>query len=117
MGLFKQTLVKYPNIIKRGKTAVIEWFYDETSKDEIEDARPGCSCTANIEILDDRIRAVYTDNTPESAFQNREVEMINKNINVYFKDGKPLMIKRRGRDVRNPDKKRQTLSFHVSVTK
>lgn len=100
---FKSVNYIHPDPISPGQKNVrVEWLFEDLTKDQIDLKEngnyaviPGCGCTANIEVLDDRIVATYSDTTTEKKVresQNRELQ-IGKNLRVYLKDGKPLRAK------------------------
>jgi hypothetical protein len=68
-------------------------------KNNIVHVQPGCRCTAEIKILEDRIEATYTESsakhiTPEQVANQFPSGILNfsKTITVYFKDDKDLYV-------------------------
>ena len=104
----------------------VEWLFEELTREQIYKeskdkyaVRPGCGCTANVEVLEDRIVATYTDSTKKDSVlksPNREMS-IRKTISVFLDDGKDLIVKNeRGVDALNvKDKENITLTFTVIV--
>jgi hypothetical protein len=117
---FENTLYVVPELIKVGQTGVnLEWHIKEGTGDDIEKIVPGCSCTADAKIEKTRVVAVYTDNSPKEEISKMPGQMktVSKNLRVFLKDGKPLMVKNaRGVDTYNPEKASLTLFFHCNVT-
>lgn len=77
-----------------------------------------CGCTAEVQILPDRVRAVYNDNTKETEVRQMpgHVKTISKNLRVFLKDGQPLKVRNeRGVEAFNAQKASTTLFFHVNV--
>lgn len=94
---FKSAHYKIPDTIKPGEDKVrVEWFYDKLKREDIAiDEKtnkyaifPGCSCTANFDVDDEKIVAYYKDSSGKS-FSGK----IGKNVKVFLNDGKPLWIK------------------------
>lgn len=78
-----------------------------------------CGCTADVDILPDRIVAKYNDNTKkdEVLALPGKVMTVSKNLRVFLKDGKPLKVKNeRGVETYNQQKATTTLFFHVNVS-
>jgi hypothetical protein len=87
----------------------------------VERAIPTCSCTADIEVTDDKIRANFTESTKlknetEVAqmlqrYPSRKVEVV-KEIVVTFKDGKQeSIVTQDGVPDWNPQKSKVTLKL------
>ena len=116
---FDSTLYVVPDKIQCGAGGVLlEWHIAEGSGDMIELIQPGCSCTAEVEILPDRVRAIYTDNTKETEVRQMpgHIKTISKNLRVFLKDGQPLKVRNeRGVEAFNAQKASTTLFFHVNV--
>lgn len=97
--LFKNIHCLTPDPINPGGKLQVEWFFDNLTVDQIAvkdngeyAVIPGCGCTADIQVLEDRIIATYTDqNTVESVSKepNGEIQ-ISKNLRVFLNDDKPL---------------------------
>lgn len=84
-------------------------FPFEGDKNLIEKVKPGCGCTAKVEITNNAITAVFT---PES------VGPFSKSINVFFKDGIDLtIVNTLGVEVINPKKPSIKLKFHGKIEK
>ena len=117
---FANTLYIVPRTIKVGEAGVpLEWHVEEGFTSEIEYIQPGCGCTAEVKIEDGRVLATYNDNTrrEEVAEMPGQVKTISKNLRVFLKDGKPLMVKNeRGVETYNQQKQSMTLFFHVNVS-
>jgi hypothetical protein len=110
----------FPSAIEAGSDGNIVEFYlnPETSKGDIEEVKVGCGCTADIKILDDRIQATYTDSTPSSSFEGKSTSHhipIEKNMTVFYKDGKPLKITDAGKKKFNMQKAHTILRFFGNV--
>lgn len=117
---FANTVYVVPQQIKANQAGVpLEWHIEEGSIEDIEHIQPGCGCTAEVKMENGRVLATYNDNTKveEVAEMPGRVKTISKNLRVFLKDGKPLMVKNeRGVETYNAQKQSLTLFFHVNVT-
>lgn len=114
--------------IRMGKTAKVQWFFKDLTKDQIAKNEkgqyaiiPGCGCTAKIKVSDKGIVAVYTDNTTKETVSNSSngVASVSKSIRVFLNDGKPL-YETNSKGVLRPNyhgKKNLILTFNVKVKK
>jgi hypothetical protein len=123
MSKFKNPMYVFPDLIKVGsKNNIVSFFYGpDLKKDDIEQVFPGCGCTADVQILDDRITANYTDNTSPLEIEGASAsnaKPIEKSLTVVYKSEEPLWTKNeRGLQVVNPNKNREILKFYGNVTK
>lgn len=118
--------------IKPGQGNIkLEWVFQDIKKDQIEEVKPQCGCTAKVDIKDDRITAVYTDGTARSLVENTTSKRLNiskflncilkpteEEIQQAAKEGKTLELyveNDRGNKVLNPDRKKIGLSFNGTV--
>lgn len=122
-SLFKQTSVKLEPIKAGQKNVPVEWLFDSITKEDIAsyvDAKgetqyaikPGCGCTASFEVLDDRIKALYSDGGNNKG-------AVSKSVTVYHKPSDPSVPVRskneRGVDVFNPALGKTVLMFTVPI--
>jgi len=84
---FKQLNVDLGEIAPGGVYSV-RWEFDELSPEDLHkkddgsyDIRPGCGCTAEIEVDEKGITAKYTDKT---KLGRSGVKAINKDLHVYL---------------------------------
>ena len=127
-NLFKSQHYVIPGHIKAGaKNVRVEWLFDELTKDKITKRKdgsyaiyPGCGCTASIDVLDDRLLAMYTDGTKKEDIKGA-VKSVGKNVRVFIEvdgDEEPLMIKnQRGVLVPNTKKSNALLTFAASIVR
>lgn len=95
--------------IKKGDKVKLEYPF-EGDPELIEKAKPGCSCTAevNIDKVGKKVTAVYDSKNDSGSFS--------KSIIVYFKDGKSLEIKTpTGIKAINPKKAKISLTFSGKI--
>lgn len=112
--LFHNVLTVVTQPIKAGSKVTIDWPYKALSKDLVEETKGNCGCT-KPDILDDRIRAVYTDSTKRGDIKDGAI-VVSKSVTVYLRDGEPLKVKnKKGVEQDNPEKTSITLTFHVTV--
>lgn len=113
--LFNNVLTVITEPIKAGSKVTIEWPYKALTKDLVEDTKGNCGCT-KPEVLNDRIRAVYTDSTNRRELLKNGAKVISKSVTVYLRDGEQLKIKNsKGVEQYNDKKASITLTFHVTV--
>lgn len=119
MGLFKETSVNMGDIRPGQSDVLIEWFFDQLTKDDIAvDSEgkfaiaPSCGCTASFEVLEDRIIAKYNDS-------GNTIGPVSKSATVYYKSGDtPVkVVNNRGVETYNPDLGKTVLFFTVNVVK
>lgn len=117
---FASTLYVVPTQVPVGTQGInLEWQLEKGDGSMIEQVVPGCGCTADVDILPDRIVAKYNDNTKkeEVLALPGKVMTVSKNLRVFLKDGKPLKVKNeRGVETYNQQKATTTLFFHVNVS-
>lgn len=100
---FKTTHCTVKDPISPGtKNVGVNWLFEDlTNVDIAKDSdgkyavKPGCGCTANVEVTETGIIAFYTDSTKKQdvlSSQNRE-KSVGKNMRVFLDDGKPLYVK------------------------
>lgn len=116
------------NSIKPGGKVSVEWFFKGLTKDQIaKDEKgkyavfPGCGCTAEVEVTDKGIVAVYSDTTTTNILRTSSdgKYSVSKNIRVFLDDGNPL-YERNDRGVLRPNyhgKKNVILTFTVEIAK
>ena len=118
MGFFKETSVNIGDI-KPGSINKVEWVFDQVKKSDIAinpngtyAIVPACGCTANFEVLEDKIVANYTDN-------GNTLGPIGKSVTVYYNDvGVETMLKnKKGVDVYNPALGKTVLMFSANVVR
>lgn len=119
---FKNVVFEGQEAIKPGQKKVhIEWIFDDLSTHEIARKSdgtfaifPGCGCTADIEVLSDRIVARYNDSTKLGKNSSTKV---GKTVRVFMDDGEPLYIKNeRGvSELNSSNKENALLSFSLVV--
>lgn len=115
---FKNAHIDVETVLPQGGSATLEWFYDEVDFNTIQKVQPGCGCTAKIDQLADRIRAVFTDQTVNDHFKGKDELSLTKTLTVFYKDGKPLKTKNnRGVEIWNPEKEQDVLTFSVKIRK
>jgi hypothetical protein len=113
--LFNNILTVITEPIKAGSKVTIDWPYKALTKDLVEDTKGNCGCT-KPEVLDDRIRAVYTDSSNRKDLQKNGAKVVSKSVTVYLKDGEKLKITNsKGVEQYNDKKASVTLTFHVTV--
>ena len=114
--MFHNVLTVVTEPVKAGSKVTIDWPYKGLTKDLVEDTKGNCGCT-KPEVLDDRIRAVYTDSTKSKDIEKLGgAKVVSKSVTVYLKDGEPLMVKnKKGVEQPNQNKIAVTLTFHVTV--
>lgn len=94
----------------------VKFEFLELKKEEIKKVVAGCNCTAEVEITDDGINAVYTDSTSRSdvLIMNDKRLTVKKSLTVYMDDGLPLRVKNnKGQSVYNREKASIVLTFGV----
>ena len=69
------------------------------SKDNIIHVQPGCSCTANVDVFDDRIEALFTESSAKNLTEDQIKKQFpsgllnfSKTIKVYLKDDQDLYV-------------------------
>lgn len=114
--LFNNVLTVITEPIKAGSKVTIDWPYKALTKDLVEDTKGNCGCT-KPEVLDDRIRAVYTDNSNRRDIEKGGgAKVVSKSVTVYLRDGEPLeVVNKKGVKQHNSRKSAVTLTFHVTV--
>ena len=111
---FEDVSYNFGEISPGVKNVKLEWIFKDIKKEDIDEVRPGCGCTAKIEIQDDRITGVYNDSTPHQTVSSRVNKRFNikKTLRVYLKDGEKIDItNNRGVADINPKKKRILIDF------
>jgi hypothetical protein len=114
--LFHNILTVKTEPIKAGSKVLIDWPYKALTKDLVEDTKGNCGCT-KPEVLDDRIRAIYTNgDSSKDIEKSGGAKVVSKSVTVYLKDGEELEItNKKGVKQFNPNKAAVTLTFHVTV--
>lgn len=113
--LFNNILTVITEPIKAGSKVTIDWPYKALTRDLVEDTKGNCGCT-KPEVLDDRIRAVYTDSSNRKDLQKSGAKVVSKSVTVYLRDGEKLKITNsKGVEQYNDKKTSVTLTFHVTV--
>lgn len=116
---FTSTTMMLGEVLEGGKADVK--FPFEGDKKDIVVAIPQCGCTAEIQINDDSVTAVYTTDTAEKL-RTADKGIFNKypsgkipfgkGITLYLNDGLDLkIINDRGISVYNPEKEKVFLNF------
>lgn len=118
---FKSVVYQPETTIVAGQKGVlVEWLFDDLGIHEIARKdngtfaiKPGCGCTADIEVLSDRILAKYNDST---VLAGKTKDTVGKTLQVFLNDGKPLFVKNeKGVKIWNPSKTNALLSFTLKV--
>lgn len=121
MGLFKDVSVN-GGVIKPGQREVhIEWLFDSLKKDDIASymeggvkkyaIKPSCGCTADIEVLEDRVVAKYNDG-------GNTIGPLSRSLTVYHSSVTGVdvfLINDRGVKIFNPALGKTVLGFTVTV--
>lgn len=121
--VFPSTVVNLGDI-EQASTNNVAIFKFEGDSNSIEDIVASCSCTAEIYLNEDHIKAVYRDNTQVNASVianlkeqgGRKYTDINKAITVFLRDGKPLKVpNQKGVMIYNQEKEKITLFIRAKV--
>lgn len=99
------------NVIKGDKVTLVYPY--EGDGNLIENVKPSCGCTAQVENdkVNKRITAVYNS-------VNENLGGMKKSIIVYFKDNKELQIKNSlGVNIMNPGKAKVALTLRGTIVK
>lgn len=99
--------INIPGTIKPGQGNVeIFWEFNKLNKEAIRHIHAGCGCTAQLDIQDTGVKAVYTDGHQAAAVATGPVTFT-KSLTVFLHtetSTEPLWIKNaKGADMPNPD--------------
>lgn len=119
MALYKETSVNVGDIKAGQQNVKVEWFFDQLKKEDLAVTpegkyaiQPSCGCTANFDVLDDRIVAHYNDG-------GNNVGLVSKAVTVYYNDAHvDVMVKNtKGVETYNPALGKTVLMFSANVIK
>lgn len=124
MQFFKQTFVNVGDIKLGQKEVKVEWEFEGMSKEDVAKYKnssgnevfavaPGCGCTANLEVTDKGITALYNDG-------GNNIGQFTKQVVVYHAPTDDTLVRvtnEKGREMYNKKLASTTLKFMVNVTK
>lgn len=125
MIVFEETIYEFKNPVQPGSTNnIAEWKVTGGKITDIVHIKPGCGCTANVEIdsVNNTIKAVYTETTVTAAGNNLKQEDLekglksfSKHLDVYLNDGQPLHIQNGMTKKLNDNKSKIRIYFRGNV--
>ena len=118
---FKNTRIDIGEILP-GSITLVEFPY-EGNKEDIVDVRPSCGCTADPQILDDKITLQFTESDAHTRnlLSNLDTQFPSgywpfvKSVTVFLNDGKDLKVMGDNGLVFNNDKDKIIIEFMGKV--